>query len=252
MVRLLLLLSALAAFPVFAATADDLVKDGLAAEARLETGAALRLFLEADRLKPNDPFILQKIARQYSDSVVDTRNEAEKKRLAQTALDYSLRAVRLDPTNPENVLSVAVSHGKLAVYSDTRTKIQYSRLIKEEAERALALNPNYDWAHHVLGRWHYEVASLGPTTRFFVRLVYGGLPSASNDAAIVHLEKAVALAPQTLAHHLELGFAYLEAGRDGDARAAFERGLAFPSREKHDEDAKARAQRALSRLASAA
>ena len=66
MVRLLLLLAALAAFPVFAATADDLVKDGLAAEARLETGAALRLFLEADRLKPNDPFILQKIARHRS------------------------------------------------------------------------------------------------------------------------------------------------------------------------------------------
>ncbi len=252
MLRLVLILAALAASPVFAASAEDLVKAGLAAEARLETGAALRHFLEADKLKPNDPFILQKIARQYSDSVVDTRDDEEKKRLAQTALDYSLRAVRLEPTNPENVLSVAVSHGKLAVYSDTRTKIEYSRLIKEEAERALALDPNYDWAHHVLGRWHYEVASLGPTTRFFVRLVYGGLPPASNDAAISHLEKAVSLSPQTLAHHLELGFAYLEAGREADARAAFDRGLALPSTEKHDEDAKARARRALARLAASA
>lgn len=252
MLRALVILAVLAVAPAFAASAEDLVKAGLAAEARLETGAALRHFLEADKLKPNDPFILQKIARQYSDSVVDTRDEEEKKRLAQTALDYSLRAVRLEPTNPENVLSVAVSHGKLAVYSDTRTKIEYSRLIKEEAERALALNPNYDWAHHVLGRWHYEVASLGPTTRLFVRLVYGGLPAASNDAAISHLEKAVSLAPQTLAHHLELGFAYLEAGREADARTAFERGLALPSREKHDEDAKARARRSLARLAAAA
>lgn len=249
MLRLLLILAGLAVTPGSAATAEDLVQQGLAAEARLATGEALRFFLAADRLKPNDAFILQKIARQYSDSVVDTRNEEEKKRLAQIALDYSLRAVRLEPTNPENVLSVAVSHGKLAVYSDTRTKIEYSRLIKEEAERALALNPRYDWAHHVLGRWHYEVASLGAATRFFVRLVYGGLPAASNEAAIFHLEQAVALAPQTLAHHLELGFAYLEAGRTADARAAFDRGLALPAREKHDEDAKARARRALSRMA---
>ncbi len=252
MLRVVILLACLAVAPAFAATAEDLVQQGLAAEARLETSAALQHFLVADRLKPNDPFILQKIARQYSDSVVDTRDEEEKKRRAQTALDYSLRAVRLEPTNPENVLSVAVSHGKLAVYSDTRTKIEYSRLIKEEAERALALNPRYDWAHHVLGRWHYEVASLGPATRFFVRLVYGGLPTASNEAAVSHLEQAVTLAPQTLAHHLELGFAYLEAGRTNDARAAFERGLALPSKEKHDEDAKARARRALNRLAATA
>lgn len=252
MLRVVLLLASLAVAPAFAATAEDFVQQGLAAEARLETSAALQHFLAADRLKPNDAFILQKIARQYSDSVVDTGDTEEKKRRAQTALDYSLRAMRLEPTNPENVLSVAVSHGKLAVYSDTRTKIEYSRLIKEEAERALALDPRYDWAHHVLGRWHYEVASLGPATRFFVRLVYGGLPTASNEAAISHLEQAVSLAPQTLAHHLELGFAYLEAGRTSDARAAFERGLGLPSKEKHDEDAKARARRALSRLAATA
>lgn len=252
MLRLLFIFACLGLAPGLAATAEDLVKQGLAAEARLETGEALRLFLAADRLKPEDAFILQKIARQYSDSVVDAPDPEEKKRLAQTALDFALRAVQLEPDNPENVLSLAVCHGKLAVYSDTRTKIEYSRLIKEDAERALALDPQYDWAHHVLGRWHYEVASLGSATRLFVRLVYGGLPAASNAAAISHLERAVALAPQTVAHHLELGFAYLEAGRKPDARAAFERGLALPSKEKHDEDAKARARRALGRMAASA
>ncbi len=252
MLRLLLLLVSLAASSGFAATAEALMKAGLAAEAHLDTAAALQLFLAADQARPNDAFILQKIARQYSDSVVDTRNDEEKQRLAQTALDYALRAVELDPKNPENVLSLAICHGKLAVYSDTRTKIEYSRLVREEAERALALDPGYDWAHHVLGRWHYEVASLGATTRFFVRLAYGGLPPASKAEAISHLEQAVSLAPQTLVHHLELGFALLSAGRESDARAAFACGLALPSREKHDEDAKARARRALARLGPAA
>jgi tetratricopeptide (TPR) repeat protein len=248
MLRILLILVCLAVTQGFAATAEDLVKQALAAEARLETGDALRLFLAADQLKPNDAFVLQKIARQYSDSVVDARDDEEKKRLAQSALDYSQRAVQIDPKNPENVLSLAVSRGKLALYSDTRDKIEYSRLIKEEAEQALALDPNYHWAHHVLGRWHYEVASLGSATRFFVGLVYGGLPAASTAEGVRHLERAVELSPQTLIHHLELGFAYLEANREAEARTAFERGLALPSKEKHDEDAKARARRALSRM----
>jgi tetratricopeptide (TPR) repeat protein len=233
-----------------ATPADTHIREGLAAEARLDTPRALEAFLAADQLKPDDAFILQKIARHYSDSIVDLPSDAvaEKKRRAQLALDYSRRAVVLDPNNAENILSLAICHGTLAVYSDTRTKITYSRLVKEDAERALALNPDYDWAHHVLGRWHYEVATLGATTRFFVRVIYGALPDASVTKAITHLERAVTLAPQVSPHHLELGFAYLAADRLADARAAFNRGLSLPSAGKHDEAAKARAREALQSL----
>lgn len=229
-------------------TAEALINEGLAAEEKLDTRTALERFKEADRLRPDDAFILQKIARHYSDSVVDAGSAEEKRRLAQRALEYAERAFALNPRDPEIVLSLAICHGKLAVYSDTRTKIKYSRLVKEQAEQALALDDTYDWAHHVLGRWHYEVSSLGATTRFFVSLIYGGLPDASAEAAIRHLERAVALAPDTLAHHLELGFAYLAAGRTGDARQAFERGLALPPREKHDVSARERAEQALRQL----
>ncbi len=229
-------------------SADSRVRAGLEAEQRLDTRAALTHFLQAERERPDDPFILQRIARYYSDSEVDAKTVEEKRRLARLALDYAERAYALDPRNPEIVLSLAISHGKLALYSDTRTKIQYSRLVRQQAEQALELDANYDWAHHVLGRWHYEVASLGAATRFFVDLIYGGLPDASPAAAIRHLERAVDLAPETVAHHLELGFAYLAAGRSREAREAFERGLALPTREKHDESAKQRAEAALQQL----
>lgn len=244
---LLALVLPLAGICAPAAGADSFIQDGLAAEQRLDTPRALEAFLAADRAKPDDPFILQKIARQYSDSVVDLPNDAvdARKHRAELALGYAQRAVELNPNSAENVLSLAVCHGTLAIYSDTRTKIRLSRLVKEEAERALALDPDYDWAHHVLGRWHYEVSNLGVATRFFVRLIYGGLPDASAATAIAHLERAVALAPQTCPHHLELGFAYWAAGRQADARSSIERGLALPSVGKHDEAAKARARRVL-------
>lgn len=243
----LLLVLCASALPALG-NADLLIQQGLDAERRLDTRTALARFLDAERLRPDDAFILQKIARQYSDSEVDATRLEEKRRLARTALDYAERAYALDPGNPEIVLSLAVCHGKLAVFSDTRTKIKYSRLVKERAEKALSLDANYAWAHHVLGRWHYEVASLGAATRFFVNLIYGGLPDASPASAIRHLERAVDLDPEALAHHLELGFAYLAAGRSRDARDAFARGLALPEREKHDATAKERAEEALRQL----
>lgn len=231
--------------------ADNLVRAALTAEAAHDTQRALDLFLAAEKAGRGDAFLLQKIARQYSDLTLDLGTRAEQHRTAERALEYSRRAVALEPQNAVNVLSVAISHGRLALASDIRDKVRHSRLVREEAERALALDPRYAWAHHVLGRWHYEVADLGATSRAIVKLFYGGLPSASARQAVEHLEHAVALEPDELQHHLELGFAYRAVGDTDRARAAFERGLAMPNRAKHDASAKARARAALIALAPA-
>lgn len=218
------------------------------AEGRFDAAGALELYLEADRLQPDNPATLQKIAQQLSDLSLEVATDEARKEQAEKALVYAKRAVALAPENAVNVLSLAVCYGKMAVYSDTRGKITFSRLVKQEAERAVALDPGYDWAHHMLGRWHYEVAGLGGATRFFVKVIYGGLPEASMDDAVRRLERAVELAPQRVPHRLELGFALLAAGRTGDAKKSFKAGLELPSTERYDEAAKARARAALEKL----
>jgi len=231
-----------------AAEPGPLVQQALAAETRLDTEAALRLYQQADAAQPNDAFILQKIARQYSDLVFEQPDAEGKKHYAQMALGYAQRAVDLKPDDAVNILSLAVCHGKLALYSDTTAKIRYSRLVKEEAERALVLDPNYAWAHHLLGRWQYEVANLGTTSKLFVRLLYGGLPAASFDEGIRQLQRATELEPGELNHWLELGFAYAAAGQSAAARTNWTHGLAMPARSRQDEPAKQRAREALARL----
>lgn len=225
-----------------------LVQAALAAEARLDSALALELFQQASAARPDDAFIHQKIARQYSDLVVDQDTPESKRRFAQMALDHAQRAAALRPDDPVNALSLAISYGKLATYSDNHTKVRYSHLIKDAAERALALDPGYAWAHHVLGRWHREIAALGRTTRFLARLIHGGLPEANLDQGIFHLRRAIELEPAELNHHLELGFAYAAARQPQAARDRWNHGLALPSRGKHDEPAKERARAALSRL----
>lgn len=226
-------------------TADELVHAALTAEARFDSKTALALFLRANAERPNDPVILQKISRQYSDLTIDTPDVAEKKKLCTKALEFAQRAVALAPKNPVNVLSLAICYGKLALYSSTRTKIEDSRLVKQYAEAALALDPNYAYAHHVLGRWHYEVASLGATKRLLVNVVYGGLPAASTAEAVRQLRQAVALEPNLPAHRVELGFALLANGEREEARRAFQQALALPTQEKYDDEARARARAAL-------
>jgi len=244
-----LLVAALACVsPSLAADADALVRDALAAEARFDSRTALEFFLQADAARPNDPVILQKIARQYSDLTFDLTDPAEQKRDCLAALAYAQRAVALAPHNAVNVLSLAICYAKIGLYSDTRTKIANSRLVKDYAEQALALDPDYSYAHHVLGQWHHEVASIGLTARLFVHLVYGGLPPASTAEGVKHLRRAVALMPQLPSHHAELGFALLADGQRDAARREFEQALALPKREKYDDESRRRAREALAKL----
>ena len=236
--------------PVTTLAADvaALLEQAQAAEARLDSARALELFIQADSAQPDDAFILQKIAKQYSDLVPDQTTREAKKDYALRALAFARRSFDLEPTNAVHALSLTICHGHIAVVSDARTKVEMSRLIKEDAERALRLDPNYAWAHHVLGRWHYEVAGLSGVARFFARMLYGGLPPASFDEGIAHLRRATELDSGELNHWIDLGFAYQAAGRMAEARTAWDRGLALPARSKHDPVAKRRVRDVLANL----
>ncbi|MDB4474211.1 hypothetical protein N9023_04325 [Opitutaceae bacterium] len=225
-----------------------LYERALTAQEELRTDDALALLLQVEKIAPTNAKVLQKIARQYSDSTIDTQDEARQNLLLDRALDYSQRTTEIDPTDPVNVLSLAVVKGKIATLQGNKAKVEAARNIKADARRAIELDPDYAWAHHVLGRWHREVDELGSIARFFTKLLYGGLPEASIEEAVFHLEKATELEPENLNHFLELGFAYRAAGESGKARSNFERGLSMPIKEKHDEAAKFRARRALEQL----
>jgi hypothetical protein len=60
----------------------------------------------------------------------------------------------------------------------------------------------------MLGRWNCEVANMSFLLTSFVRIVYGGLPKASNEMAIQCFKKAIELAPKRIIHHLQLARVY--------------------------------------------
>jgi tetratricopeptide (TPR) repeat protein len=248
--------SVLAVAPAFAepACADgkgdcaSLVQQGDAADARFDPNASLSFYIQADSRHPNDAGLLLKIAKEYSDSTLGIADPAEARQRIEKALAYSKRAVEIDPHSAVAQLSMAVCYGKLGLYSDTREKIGYVRLVKEYAEQALAADPGYAYAHHVLGQWEYEVASLGRTKRLVVSLIYGGLPAASTEEGIRHLQRAVELEPNTASHRLALGFAYLANDEPAKAREMFKEVIAMPCRAIYDSDCHRQAERAIASL----
>ncbi len=234
-----------------AAAADDVMtvlRDARAAEAQCDPVTALRLYQRADQLKPDDPAILHEISKQISDSIDGAADDTARVKLAREALDYSQRAAQLAPKDPVNVLSLAICYGRLANLGDNRSRVEATRQVENYAKAALALDPNYAWAHHVLGEWHLQVSHVNGALRAVAGLFYGGLPAASAAEGIAELRRACELEPASAAHALALGLAYWKTGDNAAAKNWLRRGLDLPTREIQDAKLKAQARDAQEKL----
>lgn len=231
----------------FSQSATEWKSKGDALEAAGKTKEALTAYLEAEKKSPNDAAILVKIAKQHGD-LMPSLGKAAAKSAAESSLAYSRRAVKAAPKSSDSHLALALSLGKLTSYLGNREKIEASREIKSSADSALRLNPKSDYAHHMLGRWHQEMAGIDGATRLLAKVVYGGVPKGSYEEALQHFFKARAINGKRLIHQLEYGRTLAMMGREAEAKTEINKGLAMREREADDADSKARARATLKSL----
>jgi tetratricopeptide (TPR) repeat protein len=239
---------ALASTGMGAESAEELIRKGDVFYVKLQAAEALKFYLPAEKLDPNNVRLLVRIARQYRHLMSDATNATEKLQLGNMAVDYAERAVVLAPNDPEAQLAVAISYGKLLPLEGTKRQIATLRLIKIAADKVIALDPNNDLVWHVLGRWYLALADAGTVKRALVRVAYGKLPPAKYEDAVRCFEKAIALNPNRLMHYIELGHTYAQMGRDADARKFITKGLAMPETEKDDPETKNLGRQLLKKL----
>ena len=245
--KLFLLLTLLIALP---ALAEDpkvaaLVRQGDAEERQGQTKAALADFRAAEELDAKNVGVLLRISKQYSDLVDVTKPPEAAQQLARKALDYAERALELDPKVAKAHLSRAIAYGKLTDFVGNKTKLEYSKIIKEETANSIELDPTDDFAWYVLGRWHAGVANVGGVLKVLAKVVYGGMPAASNEDAVKCLKKASELAPQRIMHHAELARLYKTMGKGDLATKEWQVVLALLTADSDDEKEKTAAREAL-------
>ncbi len=185
--------------------------------------AELKAMLAADS---NDYQVLWRLARAQVDLAKTIKGEHDytksvRDSVYSVARAYGERAVAADSNDAEGHFVVALALGELSLTRGGKERVKFAKTIYDEAARAVALNPDHDGAQHVLGAWHAEVKRLSGVTRFFAKMLFGAgfMDRASWDSATVHLERAVALKPDYIHHHLELAQVYVDLKRYADARA---------------------------------
>jgi tetratricopeptide (TPR) repeat protein len=235
-------------FSVHAEDAASLIQKGDVYDKQFKHEEALKYYLPAEQERPEDAELLIRITRQYIYAMADESSKSAKLALGQKALSYAERAAKADPRNSNAQVAIALSLGKLGQIQGNKEKVAYSKRIKECAEKATRLDPSNDYAWHILGRWHQGVAGANSILLGLARLIYGEIPEGTNETSLKCFEKALAINPNALVHHIEIGRTYAQMGRTDEARTSLQKGLAMPNRERDDAETKARGRKALDKL----
>ena len=170
--------------------------------------------------------ILWRMAQGHYELARKLKGEQRQEHLQQA--EASARAaIERDPENDEGYKWLAVALGAGVKNADTRSQITRSRLVKENIEKALALDPEDDISWLILSRWHYKISRLGFLARTLAKIIYGGLPKASMEAAERSLLRAIALHDR-IAHRYNLAKVYAQQGKHAQAIAQLEKALTLP------------------------
>ncbi len=190
---------------------------------------AVTAYREALVAEPASLAVLCRLARSESE-LGETQKGDEQRRTWASAVAHARDAVRIAPDSALAHTRLAVALGRQALREGPSTRLALSREIKSEADRAIALDATQDFAWHVLAVWNVKIASLNAFERLAARTILGGVPKgASIGGAEQAFEKAIAIAPTFVNHHLEYGRLLRDEKRFADARRELEKAVALPA-----------------------
>jgi tetratricopeptide (TPR) repeat protein len=169
---------------------------------------------------------LWKAARSIVDVAkqIDVKDDAGKKRrdsMYVEARALSERATKINPKNADAHAMIAQALGRLSRTRGGKERVRFAKIIYDEAMLTLSIDSTNDIAYHVLGAWNAEIKRLSGMTRFFAKTLFGAgfMDKANWDDAQRYLERAVALRPNNVYHHLELAEVYVDVKKYTAARA---------------------------------
>lgn len=236
-----------------AQTAFDHLQMGDEAYASFDDQKALEHYLEALKLEPKNYEALWKASRAYVDiadliraSEKDARDRQMKMYVEATSL--ARKAVAVNPDDTWGHFQLAAANGKRLLMLGKKEQIDASKEVRDEIEKAIALDPSNHLAYHAFGRWHRRMAEIGGAKRFFGSIVYGSIPKGSFQESEKYLRKAVEIKPDFINHYLELGRTLLALDKYSQAAEAFEKCLELPKGTSKDDMLKEEASAELQKL----
>jgi tetratricopeptide (TPR) repeat protein len=217
---------------------EELINQGdFYAEKEFNNKKALELYLQAEKIAPNNHDILWRISRAFVDIAehmpdATSEQKKEQEKIYNLALEYAERSVKIAPDKTITLLRRAIANGRIALYKGVFSVSGVVNSVKEDLEKAISLNNSGPIAlatsYYVLARTHSKTSEKSKLFRMPL-----GLGWADLDKAIEYFEKAIKLRPDFRMYRLDYAKALI---KKEDNKKAIEQLEAIKNIPKYDED----------------
>lgn len=227
------------------------VKEGDAALLKRNPAGALAAYDAALKTEPKNVTALWHAAHAAVISGEYAKSDVQDS-MYSLAESYARRAVDADSNSVGARFALAEVLGRIAQKIDSPiSKLPYSREVYANVNACLKLDPKNAECDHILGVWNLEVMKVDEGQRSMAVSFMGAteIGEASFDKAIAYLQRAIAIEPKRVVHHLDLGRVYATKGDAAKAKAEFNTALKLPSVDYNDGHYKDDAKKALADLA---
>ena len=223
------LLLALIGFVLFAAprSFSTALADGDQEFIRLNYPLALVIYDSLLTTTPDSAEVLWRLARLYV-CIADTSPRDQKLDLYRRAEVFALRCIAADSTNSRGHTWRAAALGNMAMFEGGKSKVKLCCAIRDELDLSIRLNPGDDIAYSILGSFYMALGNVSWFERQLASIFLGSLPEGGYAESERALRRAIALAPNVIRHHFELGNLFVLLGRDKEAVAEFQQVQTLP------------------------
>ena len=191
-----------------------------------ERGIHHESFLRSKRLYKEHSNNIEVMCRMAGSTFIKAQNEQnlkKQKNLFYRGFNYAKEALKSDSLNGYANFWYAAYIGRIGEIEGIKQAILNSYHVKKYGLRAIEfISKPYDPVHHMMGRWHYELADLNEFERIFASLIYEKPPKGSYDKAIFFFSTAIKIKPHEIRNHYWLAKTYKAIGKHLLAKKEFE------------------------------
>ncbi|XP_061087344.1 regulator of microtubule dynamics protein 3-like [Conger conger] len=179
-----------------------------------------------------------RLARAYNDMYEVTEDTEQRKLYAEQGRDEAEAALQMDDLSAECHKWFAVLTGLTSHYEGIHGKLKSSHIFKEHIDKAISLKADDPLCFYLLGRWCYQVSSMGWLEKKAATALYESPPTATLLDALENFLKAEELSPGfSRAARLYIAKCHKDLGNISEARTWAE--LAFKMPKITNEDGEA-------------
>lgn len=171
------------------------------------------------------------------------------KQYFETSKSYADKALAVDSNNVDAIYAKGFALFKMiGTEQENKKVVTLEKEVYVCAAKALAINPNHGRANFLMGKWNIDLVTAAWAKKAALNVLYGGIPDASIENALLYMEKCRTTEPYFLQNFLELAKAYKFNNNPSKTIEVLNQLVKLPYRTADDKGWKEEAKKILSEL----